>query len=248
MVSSSRMDVQRSHLAPLHAVIEQEERATRLLCGRLPREGAAAGEPHLLALAVLADDRNCRAHLGALPLDGTEVSIWTVRYHEGHVNLVRAHRSNDPEGAHAQRSRRRCTRAPRGRRPPDGRAGRRSRRDLADDRIPLLQEPARADPRQLSRARGAVAPGREGAGRSGRAAGGGRRAPRAPDDRARARAARPAAARRSTPRASRRTARCAPAGRSAGSRTRLPRCAIASPTRSSAGSCSRSARAAASRR
>ena len=80
--------------------------------------------------------------------------------------------------------------------------------------------------RQLPRARGAVAAGRGRPGGSGRAPGRGRRAPRAPDDRARARAARPAA-----PLARPRQQAGGPppahrAGRSAGSRTRSPRCAI----------------------
>jgi hypothetical protein len=48
-----RVGVQRRGLAPLHAVLEQQERAVRFLRGGLPGVEAAAVEPALRSAALL---------------------------------------------------------------------------------------------------------------------------------------------------------------------------------------------------
>ena len=56
------MRVQWRALSPDAAVLHQQERAAGLRSARLDREHPAAGEPQVLALARLSNDRNGVAH------------------------------------------------------------------------------------------------------------------------------------------------------------------------------------------
>jgi len=57
------VEVQRRCLALQHVVLKEHQRAGRLLRARLPRMDAAAVEPEALALPVVTNDRDCRAHV-----------------------------------------------------------------------------------------------------------------------------------------------------------------------------------------
>src|SRR5205809_800627 len=66
------MAMQRRHLPLGHRVLEQEESTPGLLGGGLPRMGAAAVEPALLAVAVGPDDHTRSVH--AARLDSASVA------------------------------------------------------------------------------------------------------------------------------------------------------------------------------